>query len=139
MDCLCSSCLKIIWWMFMKGYPSPPKGLQWRKRSDHDQSVLFEAREDLLRDLILSLPLGKFWEIFNVTAITRDVTHSLDIIPNCIASQKHVFNRSSVHNNSFRGNHFQCPYTITFYTIRTQAVRHGTRFVQDLCKICTRL
>ena len=104
----------------MKGYPSPLKGLQWRKRNGHDQSVLFVAREDLLKDLILSLPLGKFWGIFNLTAITRDVTHSLDIIPSCIASQKHVLNRSSVHNNSFRGNRFQCPYTVTFYTIWTQ-------------------
>ena len=59
----------------MKGYPSPLKGLQWRKRSGHDQSVLFVAREDLLKDLILSLPLGKFWGIFNLTVITCDVTH----------------------------------------------------------------
>ena len=45
----------------MKGYPSPPKRAQWRRKSGHDQSVQLEAREDLLKDLILSLPLGKVW------------------------------------------------------------------------------
>ena len=55
-----NSCLKLIW-MFMKGYPSLLRRPQWRRKSGHDQSVQLEAREDLLKDLILSLPLGKAW------------------------------------------------------------------------------
>ena len=50
----------------------------------------------------MSVPLLSY----DVTAVARDVTHSLLVIPRYVSSQKHVLNRSSVQGNSFRGNRF---------------------------------
>ena len=71
----------------------------------------------------MSLPLLSY----DVTAVTRDVTHALVVIPRCVSSQKHVLNRSSVHGNSLRGNRFQGPYIVTAYIKRTQTIGNRTR------------